>query len=89
MSQANNGYEKYYNERLATARRGEVKAIYDLGLFHCAGSDDTLSYVEAYKYFHLAASRGLKRAEVDCKEIECHLSKADILKAVKLSTLWR
>lgn len=94
MRHVEEAFKDYYQERLAAAKDGQAKdcqarAYYDLGLCFSAGQGVLKNNIEAYKYFQLAASCGLKRAEVDCKEMETIMTRSEISEAVKLQQEWQ
>ena len=78
----------YVAERLAKAEQGKVNAYYDLGLLYSTGQGVARDYVEAHKWFNLAAIQGVRRAAVDRTDIAREMSRSDIAKAQQLARKW-
>ncbi len=74
----------YLHGRAASARSkgNSGQAFYDLGLAYAMGADDVpIDYVQAHKWFNLAAMAGLKAAQHDRAEIASSMSAAEIAAA--------
>jgi len=78
----------YVSERLAKAETGMKDAFYDLGLLYSTGQGVERDFVEAHKWFNLAAMNGLRRAEVDRSELARDMTKRDINTALKRARDW-
>lgn len=88
MGQRDRELEQYITERLAKAETGQVGALYDLGLLYSTGQGVSRNYVEAHKWFNLAAIHGLKRAKVDRLELARDMSNRDIRRAQRQAREW-
>ncbi len=62
--------------------------LYRAGLACSTGKGATLSYVEAHKWFNLAALAGVKEAKVYRREIADLMSSADIAAAQESARTW-
>jgi len=80
--------QEYIRRCLKAAEKGEAKAFYDLGLHYSTGNGVPLDYVEAHKWFNLAAVCGLKRAKIDRAEIARDMSTAEIAEAQRQAREW-
>jgi len=78
----------YVAERLAQAEAGRAEALYDLGLLYSTGQGVDQNYVEAHKWFNLAAIKGVNRATVDRLEVAQELDKRGMAKAQRLARQW-
>ena len=78
----------YVTERLNAADGGQAEALYDLGLLYSTGQGVDLNYVEAHKWFNLAAMMGVERAKVDRAELADEMSGPEIAEAQKMAREW-
>lgn len=73
---------------LNDADQGKVSAFYDLGLCYSTGMGVDLDYVEAHKWFSLAALNGVKRAIEDRHELAQDMSPEEIAEAQRQARQW-
>lgn len=78
----------YLSERMQAAESGEPTALYDLGLLYSTGQGVGQDYVEAHKWFNLAAQRGVRRAQVDRAELARDMSSIEIVEAQRQAREW-
>ncbi|WCL55719.1 hypothetical protein [Gimibacter soli] len=78
----------YVQERMAGAETGQADALYDLGLLYSTGQGVERDYVQAHKWFNLAAIRGVRRAQVDRTELARDMTFAQIAEAQKQAREW-
>ncbi|RMB04447.1 SEL1-like repeat protein [Eilatimonas milleporae] len=78
----------YVADRLAAAENGKTDAFYDLGLLYSTGQGVDRDYVQAHKWFNLAAINGLHRAAVDRGELARDMNVRDIAKAQRQAREW-
>ena len=88
MGQKDRDLYGYVADRMAQAEAGRAEALYDLGLLYSTGQGVDQNYVEAHKWFNLAAIRGVNRATVDRCEVAQELDTKSIAKAQKLARQW-
>jgi len=88
MGHAELGDTRYLKERLAKAEAGNTEAYYDLGLIYSTGHGVPRDFVEAHKWFNLAAIHGSRRAVVDRQELACEMTNIDIANAQKKARAW-
>lgn len=75
--------------RMADATRGDVEALYELGVAYSAGSDGVeLDLVEAHKYFNLAALSGSGLAQQCRAEIAEEMTAREIAEAQRGARAW-
>ena len=70
------------------AEQGLPEALYALGLLYSTGQGVALDYVEAHKWFNLAAMRGNDDAKRYRFEISREMSKLQISRAQRLAREW-
>ena len=80
--------EQYISERISEAEKGEAEAYYDLGLLFSTGQGVDLDYVEAHKWFNLAAIQGVERAKVDRAELAMDMDSGEIAEAQRMAREW-
>ena len=80
-----NGYIK---DRMKEAETGQPSALYDLGLLYSTGQGVKRDYVQAHKWFNLAAICGVRRAHVDRKELARDMNNRDIAEAQRQARQW-
>lgn len=78
----------YLEERRAAAEAGRAEALYDLGLLYSTGQGVGLNYIEAHKWFNLAAMRGIRRAQIDRAELARDMSAHEIAEAQRQAREW-
>ncbi|WP_262690485.1 SEL1-like repeat protein [Kordiimonas aestuarii] len=88
MGQKDRDLYDYVADRLAKAETGAPDAYYDLGLLYSTGHGVDQDYVQAHKWFNLAAIRGLQRAAVDRCELARDMDKLDIAEAQRQAREW-
>ncbi|RMF10941.1 MAG: sel1 repeat family protein [Alphaproteobacteria bacterium] len=79
---------RYLQDRIQAAEAGEPNALYDLGLLYSTGQGVNLDYVQAHKWFNLAALRGVRRAQVDRTELAREMSPIEIAEAQRQAREW-
>ena len=72
----------------AAAERGAPDALFELGLCYANGQGVPQDYVEAHKWFNIAAMRGNIEARRYRQEISSEMSKAQIGVAQKRAREW-
>lgn len=73
-------------ERADTEQTGE--ALYDLGILFSTGQGVDMDYVEAHKWFNLAALRGVNEARDWRAEIAREMSMDEISEAQRQAREW-
>lgn len=73
-------------ERADTEQTGE--ALYDLGILFSTGQGVDMDYVEAHKWFNLAALRGVNEARDWRAEIAREMSMDEISEAQRQARAW-
>mgnify|MGYP002779218954 CR=1 FL=1 len=75
--------------RLADAARGEVSALYDLGVCYSTGTAGVaIDLIEAHKWFNLAAVSGSKVAQASRAEIAEDMTAREIATAQAAARAW-
>jgi TPR repeat protein len=88
MGQKDRDLYDYFADRVAQAEAGAADALYDLGLLYSTGQGVDQDYIQAHKWFNLAAIRGLSRAQVDRCELAKDMSRAQIAEAQRQAREW-
>ncbi|NVJ98455.1 MAG: sel1 repeat family protein [Alphaproteobacteria bacterium] len=88
MGQKDRDLYDYVADRLAKAENGTPEALYDLGLLYSTGQGVERDYIQAHKWFNLAAIRGLSRAQVDRCELAKDMSRRQIAEAQRQAREW-
>lgn len=88
MGQRDTEMEGYVSERLQQASGGQASALYDLGLLYSTGQGVPKDYIQAHKWFNLAAVRGVRRAQVDRAELARDMKRSDIIEAQRQAREW-
>jgi hypothetical protein len=70
------------------AESGQAEALYDLGLLYSTGQGVNKDYIQAHKWFNLAAIRGVRRAKVDRKELALDMRHREIAEAQRQAREW-
>jgi TPR repeat protein len=75
--------------RLRDAARGDMRALYDLGMIYSTGSGGgMIDLVEAHKWFNLAAVAGSEEAQHCRAEIAGDMSQREIANAQRAARDW-
>lgn len=69
-------------------RDASGEELYRLGLQYSTGQGAPLDYVEAHKWFNLAAMRGLEAAKTYRRELSALMSSAEIACAQRAAREW-
>ncbi len=88
MGQKDRDLYGYVADRVAKAESGAPDALYDLGLLYSTGQGVEQDYIQAHKWFNLAAIRGLTRAQVDRTELARDMSRHQIAEAQRQAREW-
>ena len=70
------------------AEQGIVDALYDLGLMYSVGKGVEQDFIEAHKWFNLAAIRGISEAQIDRAEVAESMSRLEIREAQRMAREW-
>ncbi len=73
----------------ARAESGEPDAQFDLGLMYSTGQQVQQDYINAHKWFNLAALNGSDRARMEREELAEIMSAAEIAEAQRLAREWK
>ncbi|CAN1562089.1 Sel1-like repeat [Sphingomonadaceae bacterium] len=77
------------DSRLADAARGNVQALFDLGVAYSTGSGGIdVDLIEAHKWFNLAALNGNEEAVYCRAEISDEMTAREIAEAQKAARAW-
>jgi TPR repeat protein len=71
-----------------SAQGGGADALFQLGLMYCSGRDVEMNFVEAHKWFNLAALRGNEEAKAYRLELSREMTKKEIAAAQKSAREW-
>jgi TPR repeat protein len=75
--------------RMADAARGDVNALYELGVAYSTGSGGiAVDLIEAHKWFNLAALNGSERAQECRADIAEDMSAREIAEAQRQARAW-
>ena len=75
--------------RLVDAERGDVDALFELGVTYSTGRGGvSVDLIEAHKWFNLAALRGNEDAKTYRLELSREMSKKEIAAAQKSAREW-
>ncbi len=75
--------------RLADAERGDVDALFELGVAYSTGRDGVpVDLVEAHKWFNLAALSGCTRGQECRAEISIEMTAREIAEAQRQARSW-
>ena len=72
----------------ASSAGANADALFELGLKYSLGRDVSLDYVEAHKWFNLAALRGNDDAKRYRAELSREMSRQQISEAQKMARQW-
>ena len=83
------GAEFLIRSRIADAERGDVDALFDLGITYSTGrSGAPVDLVEAHKWFNLAALSGCSRGQECRAEIAVEMTAREIAEAQRQARAW-
>jgi TPR repeat protein len=75
--------------RIADAARGNVDALYELGVTYSTGRGGiTVDLIEAHKWFNLAALSGDARSQMCRAEISVEMTAREIAEAQRQARSW-
>ena len=75
--------------RMADAARGDVKALYELGIAYSTGTGGVeIDFIEAHKWFNLAALNGSAMAQECRADIAEDMSAREIAEAQRQARAW-
>jgi hypothetical protein len=74
--------------RIADAARGDVQALYELGVAYSTGSGVDVDLIEAHKWFNLAALNGSTLAQECRADIAEEMSAREIAEAQRQARAW-
>lgn len=75
--------------RLADAARGNGHALYELGMLYSSGSGDIdIDYIEAHKWFNLAALAGIEEAQSLRADVAEEMTAREIVEAQRQARAW-
>jgi uncharacterized protein len=75
--------------RLADAAYGNGQALFDLGIAYSSGSGDIeIDYIEAHKWFNLAARAGIEEAQYMRGEVAEEMTAREIVEAQRQARAW-
>lgn len=70
------------------ARKGQVDALYNLGLAYSTGQGVNVDYVAAHKWFNLAALKGVQEALRWRAQLSSEMSAIQIAEAQRQAREW-
>jgi len=70
------------------ARKGQIEALYNLGLAYSTGQGVNVDYVAAHKWFNLAAMKGVDEARTWRAQLSREMSAAQIAEAQRQAREW-
>jgi len=73
---------------LTQAQEGKCDALYNLGLMYSTGKGVDTDYIEAHKWFNLAAMKGSTEAREWRKEIALEMTSSQIAEAQRQAREW-
>jgi hypothetical protein len=82
------GAEFLIRSRLADAARGDVDALFELGISYSMGQGTAVDLVEAHKWFNLAALSGCTRGQQCRAEISIEMTAREIAEAQRQARAW-
>ena len=83
------GAEFLVRSRLADADRGNVDALYELGVVYSTGGGGIpVDLIEAHKWFNLAALSGCTRGQQCRAEISIEMTAREIAEAQRQARSW-
>jgi len=89
MGISQKGAEFLTRSRIAEASRGDVDALFELGVTYSTGRGGTqVDLVEAHKWFNLAALQGCTRGQQCRAEISVEMTAREIAEAQRQARAW-
>ena len=83
------GAEFLVRSRLADAERGDVDALFELGVTYSTGRGGiAVDLIEAHKWFNLAALNGSTRGQECRAEISVEMTAREIAEAQRQARAW-
>jgi len=83
------GAEFLLRSRIADAEKGNVEALFDLGVAYSTGRGGvTVDLIEAHKWFNLAALSGSSRGQECRAEIALEMTAREIADAQRQARSW-
>ena len=83
------GAEFLIRSRIRDAERGDVDALFDLGVAYSTGRGNVpVDLVEAHKWFNLAALSGCSRGQACRAEISIEMTAREIAEAQRQARAW-
>jgi TPR repeat protein len=83
------GAEFLLRSRIADAEKGNVEALFDLGVAYSTGRGGvTVDLIEAHKWFNLAALNGSSRGQECRAEIALEMTAREIAEAQRQARSW-
>jgi uncharacterized protein len=75
--------------KMADAARGDVQALFDLGIAYSTGTGDVdVDLIEAHKWFNLAAVNGSEEAMMCRADISDDMTAREIAEAQRQARAW-
>lgn len=75
--------------RMADAARGDVKALYELGIAYSTGTGGVeIDFIEAHKWFNLAALNGSAMAQECRADVAEDMTAREIAEAQRQARAW-
>ncbi|HVF36761.1 MAG TPA: hypothetical protein VNA29_02325 [Sphingomicrobium sp.] len=79
----------FLRSRMADAERGNIDALYDLGVSYSTGRGGApVDLIEAHKWFNLAALSGDSRSQACRAEISYEMTAREIAEAQRQARAW-
>ena len=89
MAISQKGAEFLVRSRLSDAARGDVDALFELGVTYSTGRGGVIvDLIEAHKWFNLGALSGDTRSQLCRAEISVEMSARDIAEAQRQARSW-
>jgi TPR repeat protein len=89
MAISQKGAEFLLNSRLADAARGDVDALFELGVSYSTGRGGmAVDLIEAHKWFNLGALSGDQRSQACRADISYEMTAREIAEAQKQARAW-
>lgn len=89
MAISEKAQEFLIRSRIADAERGDVDALFELGLAYSSGRGGmAVDLVEAHKWFNLAALSGCTRGQECRAEISVEMTAREIAEAQRQARAW-
>jgi TPR repeat protein len=89
MAISQKGADFLLNSRLADAARGDVDALFELGVTYSTGRGGiAVDLIEAHKWFNLGALSGDSRSQACRADISYEMTAREIAEAQKQARAW-